>query len=117
MCSAASDIRYASSCAGYAGRPRPTLLRDLGAGSVILFGSKLSGQFVRDTVFVGMESALHDASSPEQAAPEWSASDHRHAPSRPGEESAGGASKRSTAALPLKVPTGRTWKVTAVQEL
>lgn len=39
---------------------RPTKLRDLPAGSVILFGSHKDGEFVLDTVFVTDEGVLHD---------------------------------------------------------
>jgi len=42
---------------------RPTLLRDLASGSLILFGSLKGGQFVLDTVFVTGESVLHEHDS------------------------------------------------------
>jgi hypothetical protein len=40
---------------------RPTALRDLDVGSLILFGSNKNGSFVLDTVFVVGASVLHDA--------------------------------------------------------
>jgi hypothetical protein len=40
---------------------RPTALRDLDVGSLILFGSNQDGRFVLDTVFVVGASVLHDA--------------------------------------------------------
>jgi len=43
------------------GVPRPTFLRDLAVGSLILFGSLKAGEFVLDTVFVVGDSVLHDA--------------------------------------------------------
>lgn len=42
---------------------RPTLLRDLAAGSLILFGSLKAGAFVLDTAFVVTEGVLHDHDS------------------------------------------------------
>jgi hypothetical protein len=39
---------------------RPTLLRDLEPGSLILFGSLKGGEFVLDTAFVVAEGVLHD---------------------------------------------------------
>ena len=42
---------------------RPTFLRDLDRGSLILFGSHKGGEFVLDTVFVVGDSVLHDAAS------------------------------------------------------
>jgi hypothetical protein len=47
----------------YQDSPRPTRLRDLGIGSVILFGSRSRGEFVHDTVLVVASSWLHDAST------------------------------------------------------
>ncbi len=41
------------------GRWRPTFLRDLAPGSLVLFGSLLKKQFVLDTVFVVADSVLH----------------------------------------------------------
>jgi hypothetical protein len=50
----------------------PTRLRDLGPGSVILFGSNLGGNFVLDTVFVVGLSRLHSASTFRRIkAPRW----------------------------------------------
>ena len=43
------------------GIKRPTALRDLDVGSLILFGSSKDGGFVLDTVFVVGASVLHDA--------------------------------------------------------
>jgi hypothetical protein len=45
---------------------RPTFLRDLDVGSLILFGSHKRGEFVLDTVFVVASSVLHDAESYEE---------------------------------------------------
>ncbi len=45
------------------GRARPTFLRDLAAGSLILFGSFKGGGFVLDTAFVVADGILHDAES------------------------------------------------------
>jgi hypothetical protein len=45
------------------GVKRPTALRDLDVGSLILFGSNKDDSFVLDTVFVVGASVLHDASS------------------------------------------------------
>ena len=45
------------------GRARPTFLRDLAAGSLILFGSFKGGGFVLDTAFVVADGILHDAQS------------------------------------------------------
>jgi hypothetical protein len=42
------------------GHQRPTFLRDLAPGSVILFGSLKRREFVLDTVFVVAEGVLHD---------------------------------------------------------
>jgi hypothetical protein len=42
---------------------RPTFLRDLAPGSLILFGSLKGGGFVLDTVFVVANGILHNASS------------------------------------------------------
>lgn len=43
------------------GRARPTFLRDLAPGSLILFGSLKGGDFVLDTVLVVAEGVLHDS--------------------------------------------------------
>jgi hypothetical protein len=43
------------------GHARPTFLRDLAAGSLILFGSLKGGGFVLDTAFVVADGVLHDA--------------------------------------------------------
>jgi len=43
------------------GLARPTFLRDLAAGSLLLFGSLKSGGFVLDTAFVVADGTLHDA--------------------------------------------------------
>jgi hypothetical protein len=45
------------------GHKRPTVFRDLAPGSLILFGSLKSGDFVLDTLFVVSEGVLHDSSS------------------------------------------------------
>ncbi len=42
---------------------RPSLLRDLEPGSLILFGSQKAGEFVLDTVFVADEGIQHDHDS------------------------------------------------------
>ena len=42
---------------------RPTLLRDLDPGSLIVFGSLKAGEFVVDTVFVTGDSVLHELGS------------------------------------------------------
>lgn len=42
---------------------RPTLLRDLSPGSLILFGSSKGGEFVLDTAFVTAHSVRHDFDS------------------------------------------------------
>ena len=44
----------------FRGHPRPTFLRDLAPGSLILFGSLKRGEFVLDTAFVVAEGLLHD---------------------------------------------------------
>jgi hypothetical protein len=49
---------------------RPTLLRDLAVGSLILFGSLKGGSFVLDTVFVTGQSTLHDHGSWRTALPD-----------------------------------------------
>lgn len=41
---------------------RPTFLRDLAPGSLLLFGSLKRGEFVLDTVFVVADGVLHDSS-------------------------------------------------------
>ncbi len=51
---------------------RPTRLRDLDPGSVILFGSKLLDEFVLDTVFVVGSSELHDRATYQRLdVPDW----------------------------------------------
>lgn len=45
------------------GHAKPTYLRDLASGSLILFGSLKGGGFVLDTVFVVADSTLHDSES------------------------------------------------------
>jgi hypothetical protein len=46
---------------------RPTFLRDLAPGSLILFGSLKGGEFVLDTVYVVAGGVLHDSRSWESA--------------------------------------------------
>lgn len=45
------------------GRPRPTFLRDLAPGSMVLFGSLKGGEFVLDTALVVADGLLHDFST------------------------------------------------------
>src|SRR5437660_5850641 len=56
----------------YGHDPRPTRLHDLGRGSVVLFGSKLLGEFVLDAVLVVASSELHDRASYQRLdVPHW----------------------------------------------
>jgi len=47
----------------YGDKIKPTRLHDLGVGSVILFGSRLAGAFVLDTVLVVASSSPHNQST------------------------------------------------------